>query len=62
MRILNGKEILDYEGVFIEFNDEGVGMFISEDEGLDFSEFECCGESGKVILDGKVIKWGVLFN
>ena len=63
MEILNGKEILDYEGIFIKFNDEGVGMFISEDKDLNFSEFEGCGDDGTVELsDGKIIKWGILFN
>jgi hypothetical protein len=62
MKVLDGKEVLDFEGIFIEFNDEGVGMFLSEDEELDFGEYETCGDSGKVILDGKVIKWGILFN
>jgi len=62
MEILNGREILDHDGIFIKFNDDGVGMFISEDKDLNFNEYEGCSEDGIVELDGKIIKWGILFN
>ena len=63
MKIKNGREVLDYEGVFIEFEDEfGVGMFISEDKELDFREYEGVGESGEVEVEGKMIKWGILYS
>jgi hypothetical protein len=62
MRILDGKEVLDFEGIFIEFNDDGVGMFLSEDKNLDFGEYETCGDSGEVELEGgRIIKWGILY-
>jgi hypothetical protein len=64
MKVLKGKivkEIMGFDGIFIEFNSDGEGMLISEDKDLDFGEFETCGDSGEVELEGgRVIKWGIL--
>jgi hypothetical protein len=62
MKVKNGKEVLDCEGIFIELDNEGNGIFISEDEGMDFGNYECVGDTGEIEVNGKVIKWGVLFG
>jgi len=37
-------------------------MFLSEDKDLDFGEYETCGDSGEVELEGgRIIKWGILY-
>ena len=62
MKVKNGREVLDYEGIFIELDVYGTGIFLSEDEELDFDDYECVGDTGVIEVNGKIIKWGVLFS
>jgi hypothetical protein len=62
MKVKNGKEVLDYEGIFIELDNKGTGIFLSKDEKLDFDDYECVGDTGEIEVNGKIIKWGVLFG
>ena len=63
MKVRNGKEILDEEGVFIELDEKsGVGIFISNDKECDLGEYECVGDKGEIEVNGVIIKWGVVFS
>jgi hypothetical protein len=62
MKVKNGREVLDFDGVFIELDDNGVGLFISNDSKCDFGEYECVGERGEIIINGMVLKWGVVYG
>jgi hypothetical protein len=63
MKVRNGKEILDEEGIFIELDENsGVGIFISDDEECDLGEYECVGDKGEIEVNGVKIKWGVVFS
>jgi hypothetical protein len=63
MKVKNGKEVLDFEGIFIELDEKSkVGIFLSDDSECDFDEYECVGDKGEIEVNGKIIKWGVLFS
>ncbi len=63
MKVKDGKEVLDFEGVFIELDEKSnVGIFISNDSECDFGEYECVGDSGEIEINGMLIKWGVVYG
>ncbi len=63
MKVIDGKKVLDFEGVFIEVNEEnGSGIFISNDSKCDFDYYECMGDTGEIEVNGTTFKWGVLYS